>query len=134
MNIFILAFVIVGMIYIFSPDNTLIQNGGGLELRFSDVPAGCEKTRYPSWAKKMQPRPQYRKNADKIPTYWGTPLPLARETRVRPFYGQRIPTVSAQNYVSKPECCPSTYSSSSGCVCYDTIHKMRQLKTMDPKI
>lgn len=50
--------------------------------------------------------------------YQGSPLPLAYEARASP------PPKDSMFYFARhrcaPECCPSPYSCSHGCVCFDT--------------
>ncbi len=67
-------------------------------------------------------------NSNKVYTPQGTPLPLHHETRITNLIESNGPSVDgtnnspqnmfmlAYNRVS-PDCCPSTFSTSGGCVC-----------------
>ena len=49
-------------------------------------------------------------------TYYGNGAPLANELYVGKSY-DFIPTISSNNNLVHPSCCPSAYSTSSGCIC-----------------
>jgi hypothetical protein len=75
--------------------------------------------KYDGWRKQPADVPLLK---DKLFVPQGTPLPLANE-----MVHSQIPTNSmfyfARNQ-AKPECCPSTFSTSTGCVC--TTPQQRQ--------
>ena len=55
----------------------------------------------------------------RIPTYWGSGIPLTNEMRFTTDVSpeEKIPTISGNGNIVGPQCCPSAYSTSSGCVC-----------------
>lgn len=58
-------------------------------------------------------------NTNKIPTYWGSGIPLETEMRYTSDVSpeEKIPTISGNGNIVGPQCCPSAYSTSSGCIC-----------------
>jgi hypothetical protein len=55
----------------------------------------------------------------KLPIYWGNGIPLEYEMRYTADVSpeEKIYTISGNNNEVGPQCCPSAYSTSSGCIC-----------------
>lgn len=55
----------------------------------------------------------------KLPIYWGNGIPLEYEMRYTANVSpeEKIYTISGNNNEVGPQCCPSAYSTSSGCIC-----------------
>jgi|688.fasta_scaffold799174_1 hypothetical protein len=55
----------------------------------------------------------------RLPIYWGNGIPLEYEMRYTSEVSpeEKIYTISGNGNMVGPQCCPSAYSTSSGCVC-----------------
>ena len=126
-------FIVVGILYVFVPyfNSCQEQSGAGLELKFSDVDANISQGNPISWSDRKnlpgKKRPQY--NRGKY-TFWGHQIPLAHQTKLGKFDGQRIPTLSGMELKSSPDSCTSPYSSDAGCVAYQFNKRCEDRKSV----
>lgn len=119
--------LIIAILYFLKTPPAQIQSGAGLELNFSEITDDISDGNPISLSNKDNlpgvaslERPHYDKQNF---TFWGHGIPLAGETKLGKFYGQRIPTLSAMNLTCSPKCCPSPYSCDHGCLCYQRDRK-----------
>lgn len=119
---FLIILALIFMISVYLSLRPTHQSGGKLELNFSDITDDISAGNRTSLSKRpntgtVKAPAQLQPVQSQDYTFWGHQMPLPHETRLGKFYGQRIPTLSGKNLKVSPKCCPSTFSSSTGCVC-----------------
>ena len=113
-------------------------NGINQQLQFSELNQDISHGNNLSYSKIVNPlaqKDQWTDNCNKPSyVYFGSPNPLLHE--MKPMAVPKDTMFYFANAVSSPACCPSAYSTSSGCVCVfpKNIYPCKNEKPYEPPI
>lgn len=115
----ILLLIICAVVFWQQTGTSIGQQGGALDLRFSELNQDISQGNNLSYSKIVNPlaqKDQWLNNCNKPSyVYFGSPAPLLHQ--MKPMSVPKDTMFYFANAVSSPACCPSAYSTSSGCVC-----------------